>query len=75
MDANKPISILILAAALAAGGCVTCGQHPVACAVGAALVAGTAVELAAAHGHRDAHAPGHVTVGTPNCAATPAICQ
>ncbi len=69
MSTNIASRFLILAVALAGGGCATCAQHPVACTVGAALVAGTAAEMAAAHGHREAS---EHPIHTPHC---PGICR
>jgi hypothetical protein len=40
---------------------------------GAAIVVGTAVTMAERHKRHEP--PGHVTIGTPNCGATPSLCQ
>jgi len=76
MEANKLIRTSILAITVAAGGGALCAQHPAACAVGAALVAGTAVAMVNAHGHRELPTSHPSTPPPPlSCTSNPALCQ
>lgn len=62
---------VLAAASLAA--CATCRDHPVACGIGAALVAGS---IAASLDHGSSSSSGmQRTIGTPACAQNPASCH
>jgi uncharacterized lipoprotein YajG len=51
---NVTMKTLALAAALALlGGCATCQQHPVYCAVGSAIIVGSVAATIAANSHHD----------------------
>jgi len=51
---RKFITALLMYLALA--GCATCEHHPYVCAVGGAIVVGSAVAIAEEHNHHDARA-------------------
>lgn len=59
------------------GGCATCQTHPVACAIGSAVVVGSIVATVNAHNDRGGvnpirrGGPGYPSV----CVTNPAICQ
>lgn len=47
----KIITAISATALLALGGCATCQQHPVYCAIGGAIIVGSVAAIAAQHGH------------------------
>jgi len=70
------MKILIIAAALAlTGGCATCQQHPVYCAVGTAIIVGSVAATIAANSGHSSHSPAHSNNQPMGCASNPASCQ
>lgn len=45
-------SIILILASLAASGCSTCANHPVACSVGGAIIAGSVAASLNSHSHK-----------------------
>jgi hypothetical protein len=60
----------LIVLALVLSGCATCQEHPVACGVSAALIAGSIAASSLDHSGGGGAAPaGRSTIGAPNCSA------
>lgn len=68
-------TLIACALVLALSGCATCRDHPVACSVGGAIIAGSiaASILANDHHHRDVTAPHRIACdpGVTACGSEP----
>lgn len=78
---------IVIFTALVMSGCATveraadasrdaCRDHPTVCAIGAAVVVGSAAAIAASHGHGhvDTHKPGTATTMPVQCSSSPSLC-
>jgi hypothetical protein len=68
------IFALVLCSLLA--GCATCREHPIACGIAGAVVAGSIAASVQHHHDQQSAAAAHMSTTQPvNCGATPSLCQ
>lgn len=65
---------ILIAALLALGGCATCQNHPIACTVATAIVAGSIAASLQQHDDQRRSAPSMSTTQPTPCQANPAAC-